>query len=227
MKKTAIIVAGGTGSRMNSEMPKQLIELNGLPILMHTINVFYNYDKQIEIIIVLPEDQINEWENLCEKHKFKIPHTIIKGGQTRFHSTQNAVKILTKNCLIAVHDGVRPLVSEDTLERCFSMAEKKGNAIPVIPIDESIRKIENEKNFPVIRDNYVKIQTPEVFISDILIEAFRQSYDESYTACNNVVEEIGIKINLVEGNRENIKITNQLDLIIAESLIKSKRNNDC
>ena len=226
MEKTAIIVAGGKGSRMKSEIPKQFLELDGLPILMHTINVFYNYDKQIEIIIVIPEDQINEWKKLCDKHSFFVHHEIVLGGKTRFHSVQNAIQLLKKNRLVAVHDGVRPLISESTIDRCFKMAEKKGNAIPVIPIDESIRKIENNINFPVNRNEFVKIQTPEVFISDILIEAFKQSYSEDLTACNNVVEKAGYSINLVEGNLENIKITNRYDFIIAESLIKSKKNNN-
>jgi len=226
MKKTVIIVAGGKGSRMKSEIPKQFLIINGLPILIHTINVFYNYNKQIEIILVLPENQINEWKKLCNKYLFKVKHNIIVGGKTRFHSVQNALKLINNDVLVAVHDGVRPLVCKNTIERCFKMAAEKGNAIPVIPIDESIRKIKNDINFPVNRNEFVKIQTPEVFISNILIEAFKQPYSEDFTACNNVVENTGYTIHLVDGNPENIKITNRYDFKVAECLIKSKRNNN-
>ncbi len=222
MTKTAIIVAGGTGKRMNSEIPKQFIEINGLPVLMHTIKIFYKYDNSIEFIIVLPKDQIDYWIELRKKHNFLINHRIIEGGKTRFHSTQNALKLLEKKTLVAVHDGVRPLVSIDTISRCFRTAEIEGNAIPVIPINESIRKIDKNDNFPVNRDDYVLIQTPEVFHSDILIDAFKQDYSNEFTACAYVIENLGIKLNLVEGNKENIKITNQFDLSITKCLLEKQ-----
>lgn len=220
MHNKVIIVAGGIGKRMNSEIPKQFLILNNLPVLMHSMLKFYNYDKLIEIIIVLPQQQIDYWKSLCKFHNFKIKHRIVVGGETRFHSSKNAIDTINEKCLVAIHDGVRPLVSLDTINRCFDIARSEGNAIPIINLVDSIRKVEKDTHYPVNRDEIVKCQTPQVFDSDILKEAFKQEYSSEFTDDAIVVEKLRYKINLVEGNKENIKITNKQDLAIAESLIK-------
>jgi len=218
--KTAIIVAGGKGERMNAEIPKQFLEIHGKPILMHTLEVFRRYDASMELILVLPSVQIEFWKELCKKHAFDIPHQIVSGGQTRFQSVKNGLKATRSNLLIAVHDGVRPLVSIDTIERCFDEAEKSGAAIPVIDLVESIRQISENESSSVDRSAYKLVQTPQVFESELLKKAYEQEFTPLFTDDASVVEALGTKIQLVEGNRENIKITTEFDLKIAESLIK-------
>ena len=218
--KTAIIVAGGKGERMNAEIPKQFLEIHGKPILMHTLEVFRRYDASMELILVLPSVQIEFWKELCKKHAFDIPHQIVSGGQTRFQSVKNGLKATRSNLLIAVHDGVRPLVSIDTIERCFDEAEKSGAAIPVIDLVESIRQISENESSSVDRSAYKQVQTPQVFESELLKKAYEQEFTPLFTDDASVVEALGTKIQLVEGNRENIKITTEFDLKIAESLIK-------
>ncbi len=222
MKKIVIIVAGGRGKRMQSEIPKQFLPLYGFPILMHTIKKFFRYDNSIYIIVVLPKIQIKTWNKFCNDYKFDYKHEIVRGGITRFHSVKNGLaKISGNDLLIAIHDGVRPLVSLETIRGCFKKAESEGNAIPVIDIPESIRKIENGKNHPVDRSKHKLIQTPQVFHSDMLLKAYEQEYDSKFTDDASVVESLGFSINLVEGNKENIKITTPADLVIAESYLKS------
>ena len=218
MKKTVIIVAGGLGQRFESDTPKQFVVLNNLPILMHSILTFNNYDNEIEIIVVLPENQMNSWSVLCEKYKFNVNHKVIKGGQTRFESVKNGLKEVKEKSLVAIHDGVRPLVSEKTINNCFKTAQKLGNAIPVIEPVDSIREIGFSENFPLKRANLRLVQTPQVFISDKLNNAYKQSYKSTFTDDATVFESMGEKINIVEGNRENIKITTKTDLIIAKAL---------
>ena len=218
--KTAIIVAGGKGERMNAEIPKQFLEIHGKPILMHTLEVFRRYDASMELILVLPSVQIEFWKELCKKHAFDIPHQIVSGGQTRFQSVKNGLKATRSNLLIAVHDGVRPLVSIDTIERCFDEAEKSGAAIPVIDLVESIRQISENESSSVDRSAYKLVQTPQVFESELLKKAYEQEFTPLFTDDASVVEALGTKIQLVDGNRENIKITTEFDLRIAESLIK-------
>ena len=217
--KTAIIVAGGKGERMNAEIPKQFLEIHGKPILMHTLEVFRRYDASMELILVLPSVQIEFWKELCKKHAFDIPHQIVSGGQTRFQSVKNGLKATRSNLLIAVHDGVRPLVSIDTIERCFDEAEKSGAVFPVIDLVESIRQISDNKSFSVDRSAYKLVQTPQVFEFELLNRAYEQEFTSLFTDDASVVEALGTKIQLVEGNRENIKITTEFDLRIAETLI--------
>lgn len=222
MKKIVIIVAGGRGKRMKSEIPKQFLPLYGFPILMHTIKKFYRYDNSIGIIVVLPKIQIKVWRKFCRDYKFDYKHDIVQGGVTRFHSVKNGLKkVKGKNMLIAVHDGVRPLVSLETIRRCFRKAESSGNAVPVIDIPESVRKAEKGGNIPVDRSKYKLVQTPQVFNSDILIKSYRQEYQSNFTDDASVVESLSVSINLVAGNKENIKITTPSDLVIAESYLKS------
>ncbi|NLO72199.1 MAG: 2-C-methyl-D-erythritol 4-phosphate cytidylyltransferase [Porphyromonadaceae bacterium] len=220
-KKTAIIVAGGKGERMKTAVPKQFLELSGMPILMHTIKKIYDYDNAIELVLALPESQIEYWKGLCKKHDFMISHQIAAGGETRFFSVKNALNTLDDtDRLIAVHDGVRPLVSHDTLKRCFEKAEEKGSAIPVVSLIDSIRRIDGEESVSLNRNEYRLVQTPQVFYSEIIKKSYDCAYKDEFTDDASVVESGGYKVHLVEGNSENIKITNGLDLEIAEIIMK-------
>jgi 2-C-methyl-D-erythritol 4-phosphate cytidylyltransferase len=217
MEKIALIVAGGTGNRMNTAIPKQFMVMAGLPVLMHTIKKFWFFENSIKIILVLPENHISLWKKLCREYKFNISHAVRKGGETRFHSVKNGLRGIKPGSLVAIHDGVRPLVSRNTIKRCFAKAEKKGTAIPVIGISESVRLIEDSGNQMVDRDKYKIVQTPQVFKSELLIQAYKKPYSDSFTDDASVVESIGQEISLVEGNPENIKITGKLDMIVAEA----------
>jgi len=178
------------------------------------------FDKNLSIILVLPEQQIDYWQETCKKNGFRLAHNLVAGGQTRFHSVKNGLRHINGNDgLVAVHDGVRPLVSTATISRCFHTAEKKGNAIPVIPLTESARKINGDKSLAFNRDEIRVVQTPQVFRLDILNKAYEQEYEDCFTDDASVVERIGHEIHLVEGNQENIKITTKMDLIVAGSLL--------
>jgi len=221
LKKYIIIVAGGSGTRMNSDVPKQFIELNGKPVLMHTLQKFSETIPGIHIIVVLSSAYNGVWKTLCNKHQFTIPHEITEGGETRFHSVKNGLQLVPENCVVGIHDAARPLVSSQTILRAFEMAEKKGNASPAIPLTESVRLVEGDTNKAVDRKNYYIIQTPQCFQSDLIKKAFLQNYTPLFTDDASVLEAMGEKINLIEGNRENIKITTPHDLLIAEALISS------
>ncbi len=222
MKKFVIIVAGGSGSRMGTEIPKQFLELAGRPVLMHTIQIFCDYDPDCELILVLPEKQWEFWAGLCLKHTFSIVHQMVSGGETRFDSVRNGLKLIPDEGIVFIHDGVRPLVSKETLDRCFEMAIKSGNAIPVLPVTESLRKLEGEQTISVDRSLYFNVQTPQTFRSEQILEAFKQNYDPAFTDDASVVEKVGYSIALVDGNSENIKITTPTDLIIAEAFLRDK-----
>jgi len=220
MKNTVIIVAGGTGSRMKSSIPKQFLLIKGKPVLMHTIEKFIEFDKSLDIIVVLPEKQVKNWKNLCSQHKFNHKHEIVVGGFTRFHSVQNALaKVDCDSEIIAIHDGVRPLVSIETIKECFETAKIKGNAIPVIQINESIRRINENSNEIVNRDGICVVQTPQVFNYNTIITAYKQAYLPEFTDDASVVEKSGFVVNFVDGNRENVKITFPSDVIFAEKLM--------
>lgn len=216
-----IITAGGTGKRMGSKMPKQFIEFGGKPILMHSIKKFYDFDKSINIIISLPQNYIQMWTILCNEHLFLIEHKVVAGGDTRFHSIKNALKEIKGDGFIAVHDGVRPLVSNETIKRTFESAYKFGNGIASSEIVFSIRKIENNISVAKNRDLYKEIQTPQTFKISILKNAYLQEYNESFTDDASVVEKFGEKVYLTKGNKENIKITTPFDILIAEAVIRS------
>jgi 2-C-methyl-D-erythritol 4-phosphate cytidylyltransferase len=211
-------MAGGKGTRMNNSTPKQFLELNGQPVLMHTLKVFYRYDPSIEIILVLPDDQWKTWENLCSRHQFRIKHVLKAGGETRFHSVQKNISALSDGALVAIHDGVRPLVSLNTIERCFTEALQFGNAVPCIGIPETLRKTDEVKTMQVDRTHFKLIQTPQVFESSILKKAYMQAFQENFTDDAGVVESMGYKIHLVAGNPENMKITIDMDMVIASAL---------
>ncbi len=219
MKQFAIIVAGGSGERMQSEVPKQFLEINGTPLLMISIKAFYRFNPEIKIIVALPENQISFWQQLCHKHAFNCKHQIVVGGETRYHSVKNALKKIDSEGIVAIHDGVRPLVSQQTIQNVFKKAAEKGNGVPCIDLVDSIRSVTNNENKPADRTSFKLIQTPQAFDSKIILRAYEQPFEPSFTDDANVAEKGGQKINLVTGNRENIKITTQVDLIIASALI--------
>jgi len=219
MQLYVVIVAGGSGKRMGAETPKQFLELAGRPVLMHTIERFKSFNETIEIITVLPENQLRHWCELQEKYSFHIPQTLVKGGSHRFFSVRNGLKFVTIPGLVAIHDGVRPFVSIDTIKRCFETAERLGNAIPAISPTESLRIITDQGSVPVNRFHVKQIQTPQVFNAELIKKAYMQEYDPEFTDDATVLEKSGEKINLIEGNRENIKITNPEDLLISTALL--------
>jgi len=219
MKLYAVIVAGGSGKRMQTGIPKQYLELAGKPVLMHTLERFKAFDNAIEIITVLPENQLRFWGELQKKYSFDVPHTLVKGGKARFFSVRNGLKFVDSPGLVAIHDGVRPFVSVDTIKRCFETAEKLGNAIPVISPSDTLRMISGEENKPINRLQVKQVQTPQVFNTDLIKNAYLQEYMPEFTDDATVLERTGVKINLVDGNRENIKITNPEDLVISTALL--------
>lgn len=214
MNKAVIIVAGGKGMRMGSDVPKQFLVLDGKPILMHTIERFRSYDPDIQIIVVLPKDQMDYWHGLCLYHKFSVAVDIVEGGAERFHSVRNGLmRVNPEVRLVAVHDGVRPFVSNATISACFDEAEKSGAAIPVTDVFETLRRVPADgPSRTVPRSEYKLVQTPQVFRCDLLDYAYRQPYSPRFTDDASVVEAVGHAIALVPGNRENIKITTPSDL---------------
>lgn len=219
MKKFALIVAGGSGVRMKGSVPKQFLEINSRPVLMHTFDAFLKYDNQIEFILVLPKTLIDYWKSLCVNYKFLINYKLATGGETRFHSVKNGLDLIEEKGIVFIHDGVRPLVSTKTIQDCYKIAEEKGNALPVIPINESIRYSDAEENKTVDRKKYFLVQTPQTFKTELIKKAYQQDYSDLFTDDASVLESFGHKINLVDGNRENIKITYPEDLVVAKSFL--------
>lgn len=217
MKKYAVIVAAGSGKRMGSEIPKQFLELAGKPVLMHSIGHFREYDDKTIIIVVLPQEQIPYWKSLLERYSFRIPHIIVKGGDKRFHSVRNGLEMVDAPGLVAIHDGVRPLVSKETIRRCFEAAGKNGSAIPVISPADSIRMVTGQGSVSVNRLHVKLVQTPQVFDANLIKKAYLQEYSDDFTDDATVLERAGETVFLVEGNPENIKITNPEDLLVAET----------
>ena len=225
MKKYVIIVAGGAGERMQSEIPKQFLLLNGLPVLMRTLVAFYNFENQIQIVLVLPDKHVEYWKNLCKEFNFQINHLLVAGGKTRFHSVKKGLAVVTEqDSLVAIHDGVRPLISHSVIQTCFDTAAIMGNVVPAIEITESVRILIPEGNQALNRSDVKLIQTPQVFRAEMILKAYSQDYKESFTDDASVVENTGEKIHLVPGNRENIKITTSLDLTIASSLLHNMQS---
>lgn len=222
MKKHIIIVAGGSGLRMQTDVPKQFIEIGNLPILMHSITAFYNYDNKINIVLALPKAHFEFWKNLCKKHDFKIKHKIVEGGETRFNSVQNALNSIENEGLVAIHDAVRPFITPDLISRCFDTAEKLGNAIPAIEIVESVREISDTSNKTIDRSKLRAIQTPQTFKTEIIKLAFEKANHNKFTDDASVLENIGEKINLIEGEKNNIKITTLQDLNFANYILNIK-----
>lgn len=217
MNEYALIVAGGTGSRMKSILPKQLMPIHGKEMMIHTIEKFMSYSSAIRVIIVIHPEYMEQMYTLLEKYHLKTQCVITGGGETRFHSVKNGLNLIQdKEALVAIHDAARPLVSVETIRRCFDTAKHLGNAIPVIPVSESIRKVSGEMSIAVSRDEYRIVQTPQCFQLQGIKKAFEQNYSSAFTDDATVLESTGATIHLVEGNSENIKITNPSDLKIAE-----------
>lgn len=216
----AIIVAGGTGSRMQHDLPKQFIKLAGKPILMHTIERFYTYNPRIRIVVVLPEDQLEVWKELCQQHAFNIFHLTVKGGSTRFGSVKNGLGLVQGEALVAVHDGVRPFVTAAIIEQAFRVAEEKGNAVVAVSPKDSIRELTQEGSHSVPRGNYKLVQTPQCFKASLLRRAYEQQEQDWFTDDASVVELLGEGIALVEGSYRNIKITTPEDMVLAEAFVK-------
>lgn len=218
MKQTALIVAGGKGLRMGSELPKQFLPIDGKPVLMRTLEAFYRFDAAIDLILVLPEEQQDYWKELCEKHRFPVPHRIVSGGETRFHSVRNGLAFVSGAGLVGVHDGVRPFVSQEVIRRCYDAAATKKAVIPVVDVVETLRQLTETGSHTVDRSRYRLVQTPQVFDADLLKQAYEQDYTPFFTDDASVVEAMGTPVCLVEGNRENIKITTPFDLKVATAL---------
>lgn len=218
MIRTALIVAGGKGLRMGSELPKQFLLIGRKPVLMYTIEVFYRFDETMKIILVLPREQQSYWRELCHKHHFSIEHMIVDGGETRFHSVKNGL-YYAESGLVGVHDGVRPFVSQQVLKRCYELAVTQKAVIPVIDVVETVRHLTDAGSETVNRNNYKLVQTPQVFDTNLLKQAYAQEYTPFFTDDASVVEAMGISVCLAEGNRENIKITTPFDLKISNVLV--------
>ena len=222
MKKYAIIVAGGSGSRMKSDVPKQFLELQGKPILMHTLDRFYEFDPSIQLVLCLPAAEIDFWKQLCQKYNYTRAHKIVEGGSTRYHSVENGLlSIQEEEVLVAIHDGVRPLLSEDLLSRSYQTAQEKGNSVPAVPLKDSVRRLkESSKNEHVDRASLVAIQTPQSFQLKAIKKAFQKGYQDHFTDDASVYEANGGEIFLIEGEYSNIKITTPEDMLLAEAYLK-------
>ena len=251
----AIIVAGGKGLRMGTDLPKQFLPIGGRPVLMHTLEAFVRAIPDIRLILVLPRDQQDFWRDLCRQHAFALPHTIVDGGETRFHSVKNGLESLLRSvpsdasllkplnpsnpspstplshgrgvggeAFVGVHDGVRPFVSIDVIRSCYKAAHEHAAVVPVVPVVETVRQLTSPLmdggSITIDRSRLRLVQTPQVFALDLLLRAYEQPYCDAFTDDASVVEALGHSITLIEGNRENIKITTPFDLTIAAALIK-------
>lgn len=220
--KAAILVAGGKGSRMGSDLPKQYLCIGKRPILMHTIERFYNYADCMHLILVLPKEQHDYWRELCEEYQFTIPHDIAPGGKSRFESVSNGLALLTaQDTWVAIHDGVRPFVSSSVIHSCFNEVKKFKAVIPVVEVVETLRFISETSSKTIDRSKHRLVQTPQVFSVELVKEAYKQEFSPLFTDDASVVEALGHSIHLVAGNRENIKITTPFDLKIGEALLNA------
>ncbi len=221
--KAVIIVAGGKGLRMGGDTPKQFLPVEGKPVLMRTIERFLSYDKDMQVVLVLPRDHQAYWQQLVSDYSFSLPHTIADGGETRFHSVKNGLsKVAAEVKLIGVHDGVRPFVSVETIAACYDEALRSGAAVPVTDVVETVRHIGQQgMSVTVPRSEYRLVQTPQVFDAQLLRNSYSQSYTDFFTDDASVVERFGHDVTLVSGNRENIKITTPFDLKIAKAILES------
>lgn len=215
-----IVVAGGSGSRMNSDTPKQFLPLAGRPLLMHTLSNLHRMDPEMGLVLALPKEHIGTWEQLCTDNAFSVPHLTVAGGATRFRSVENALKAVNDAELIGIHDGVRPFVSEEVVHRCFEAAMQSGAAVPVVEVVQSLRKVRDGRSEVVNRSDFRAVQTPQCFRSQLLRDAFAAAAHDLFTDDAAVVEAHGHPIALVQGNDENIKVTTPLDLRLAELLIR-------
>ena len=220
MKLSVIITAGGLGKRFSSKVPKQFLKLDELPILMHTMKRFSSWNPEAEIILTLPKEWREYWSDLIQKHEFTILHHVVDGGKERYHSIKNALAICSEG-QVMIHDGVRPLVSQDTLSRSIEALKTHDAVIPYLRIKDSIRVISNGKSEAVDRKSYIAVQTPQCFTFEVIQNAYLKDYQAVFTDDASVVENSGVEIHLIDGNEENIKITTQNDLLIAGTILKN------
>jgi len=226
LRKYAVIVAGGKGLRMNSEIPKQFMNLKGVPVLMHTVNAFFFADLEIEIILVLPESSHGYWKQLVKQYEFEVPHKIVAGGSTRFQSVRKGLEaIASEEGLVAVHDGVRPMISHEIIKESYRKAQEKESAVVVVPSKDSIRMVSGQLNKAVERSNYFLVQTPQTFNLHMLREAYEQEEISSFTDDASVFESMGKTIYLVDGDYKNIKITTPEDMILAECFLVQENDS--
>jgi len=216
MQKVALIVAAGKGERMNADIPKQFLLLNDIPILMHTLKQFSHFE---EIVLVFPSTQFEYWETLCKTHNFTQEHTLVAGGETRFQSVKNGLNEINTNSIVAIHDGVRPLISTALINSLVAETKRGVGVIPVVPVKDSIRKVEGENSTHIDRNNLFKVQTPQCFLSTDIQKAYTQDFSDTFTDDASVFEANGGKINTLLGEENNLKITTQEDLKIASILI--------
>jgi len=216
MEKTALIVAGGSGERLGEKTPKQFLLIKSKPILMHTIEKFSHLDK---IIVVISKNYTNQWIDLCKLHNFKVDHKLVEGGSNRFESVKNGLQHINHTDVVLIHDGVRPLISKKIINNLIKKAEKNKGVLPILPISESIRKVNQNSSNSLNRKNYFIAQTPQCFMFEDILEAYNQKYKDEFTDDASVFEAIGGKIITIEGEKENIKITYPIDLDLAENLV--------
>lgn len=222
MNFIAVIVAGGKGTRISSTLPKQFLQLNEKPVLMHTIQAFLNSNYKPEIVLVLAKADMEIWRSLCEEFNFHVPHRLVEGGAERFFSVKNAITTIENiNAIIAIHDAARPLVSHKLIDCCFEEALKYGNAVPCVKVSESVRELKGNKNNILNRDTIVLVQTPQTFQATQLVQAYQQEFRQAFTDDASVVEQEGYPINLIEGERKNLKITFEEDLKLAAFYLKN------
>ena len=230
MKTIAILVAGGSGTRFGAELPKQFLELGGKPVLMRTIEAFWenrdgSFDDNpaLEIVVTLPQGQMALWRQLCDKYGFAVPHRVVAGGESRWHSVKNALDSIVDIAdvdVIAVHDGVRPLATADLIHRVMDAARRDGAAIPVVPLNDSVRQVAGDASHALDRSSLRAVQTPQAFDARLLLDAYCQPFDPTFTDDASVVERAGHSVTLVDGDPQNLKITRPMDLALAEYLLK-------
>ncbi len=222
MKKYAILVAGGSGQRMGGAIPKQFLKMGGKPVLMHTLEAFHMADFNIQLIITLPKEEMAFWKDLCEWHSDYTPHSLVEGGETRYHSVKNALAMVEDQALVAVHDGVRPHISKELILKSYEIAKEYGSAVCSVAMKDSVRQIVGDNSRNIDRSTLRTIQTPQTFQSDLIKAAYAKGYSQNFTDDASVAEAYGHNVKLMEGAYENLKITTPEDLIIAEAILKAK-----
>lgn len=221
-----IVVAGGSGTRMGATIPKQFMLLKGRPILAHTLESFARWRADLNVVVVLPEAHLDHWQNLIKEHGVTIPHRAVAGGTSRFASVQNGLQAVGRvDGVIGVHDGVRPLVTSDVMERCFKAALEKGGAVPVLPVVDSLRKLSEQGSSVVDRGAFRRVQTPQCFEAALLLEAYQQAVQTHFTDSASVVEALGHAVKLVDGEEPNLKITTPVDLAVAEAILNQRESS--
>lgn len=226
VQKYAIIMAGGSGTRMGASVPKQMLEIDGKPVLRHTIEKFLSLPFEVKIILVMNKDAKQIWKDYCKGSGFTFPHILTDGGITRFHSVKNGLKYVQEDGIVAVHDGVRPFISKEKLVEIYNMAEEKGVAIPCMKSIESMRMSDGEGRYIYVdREKYISVQTPQIFDSRILLESYAHPYSPEFTDDASVVEKAGHPLHFCEGSRFNIKITTPEDMDLARAIISLGLDN--